>query len=144
MSAPTVQDQFEMDTFFKGGYALKLKNEKSIIIPKLNWGREGKVVRCLGQMLSNVPDLRKLADLDKVTGSDLVDVLPSILTFAPEYITEMASHLSGLKVTEVEDLDTEDIINIVSPFFPRIVKLLKTDTLAKLAQPAKPVESPTS
>ncbi len=144
MAAPTEQEEFEMKTFFKGTTILKLESGKEIKIPKLNWGREGKVIRCLGQMLSKVPNLRKLADSDMVTGADLVAVLPDVLASAPEFVTEMASHLSGLKIQEVQELDTEDIVKIVYPFFPRIVRLLNTGNLGKLAQQATPVESPTS
>ena len=139
------RDQEEMDVFFRGNHTLRLSNGKNIPIPKLSWGREGKVIRCFGKMLAEIPALKKIAtETGKVTGSDIMAVLPEVLAIAPEYITEMVIHLSGLSKTVVEDdLEIEDVINIIYPFFPRIGKLLSRNKFLRTEQ-EKPEESPTS
>ncbi len=141
---PDDQEQkVEMEIFFKGGHEIVLSNGETFKIPRLTWGKEAKVIRALGGLINKVPSLRDVK-LDKLSGSDILKVFPTIMEIAPDYLSDIVVHLSGEDISWVRDnLDIQDVVNIIYPFFPRIGKLLSQSNLVDVTDPLKPVESPT-
>ncbi len=136
----TADESKEFDIFFSGEKSLKLESGEELKIPRLVWGAEARVVKTLGKLLKVLPELQN-EKIEKITGQDILRILPKVIEETPDLVTEVVCSLTKKDKTWVEEnLSVFDIVKIIYPFFPRMVRLFGTGPFKKLVLEEKEVE----
>ncbi len=112
----------EVDVFFpKGGKVTLPSCKEPLTVKKFTWGKEAKLGRMLGQLLKeiNLGDFQKLTETNiKGDPQIVVNTFLPLLQNAPETVTSMVAIILDKEVQWVNDtLDSEDIIEVLVPFF---------------------------
>ncbi len=118
----TEEKKNEVDVFFPKGGTVKLPSIKEpLTVKKFTWGKEAILGKMLGQLLKeiNLGDFQNLTE-NNIKGDPQIVVttfLP-LLQNAPETVTKIVATILDKEEKWVNDsLDSEDIIEVLVPFF---------------------------
>ncbi len=112
----------EIETFFPQGGEVRIPSlKKHLTVKKFTWGKEAVLGKLLGSLLKNSQfgGLRELTEANITTNPQIViDVFLPLLESAPETITKMVGVILDKEEKWIEEeLQTEDIIEVLIPFF---------------------------
>ncbi len=116
------QKKDEVETFFPSGGKVKLPSlDKPVEIKKFKWGKEAKLGKLLGSLLSdvNLSDFTQLTEQNiKGNPQIIFSTFLPLLDKAPDTLTKMVAIILEKDEDWVDnELGPEDIIEVLVPFF---------------------------
>ncbi len=114
--------------FAKNLGTVKLVDGTDIVLPRLTIGKVLAVSKSLATLVKKIktesPDLMSAESYDPEKGTASAQVLaalPAMLPVVLEEVVDLVANYLGKDVSEVQELEVEDIIAIATPFFASIL-----------------------
>lgn len=107
----------EMDVFVPPDEVLLSSSGKKVAFPKLSWRLEAKILKILGRLVKEVPELKNI-DFLNFQPADFLAVASDLLIAAPDYVDELIqTAYSELTEADLDELDIEDVVDLLIPLF---------------------------